>query len=236
MKKKLLVVVMALCGCSLGPTLVPDSTASVVTDTPNLATAEAEGVRVWVDGTAWRGEPLDLATRMTPLRVIIENRSTEPLRVAYRDFQLVGGSGFRYAAVAPLEATGAVSERSTSGYRIQPAAARHYVHTPRFHHRGFYVAPHYSTWYPGYAVWSTPFAYDPYGYQPYAWQQPLPTDDMIAEAMPEGAVEAGGSVDGFVYFQGVARREDAVRFELQLVDAKTQVARGTIAVPLRIRR
>lgn len=70
------------------------------------------------------------------------------------------------------------------------------------------------------------------------WRLPtaLPTQDMLAEALPEGVHEDGGRVDGFIYFQNVTR-EDQVRFELKLVDASNGTELGTpISVPFRVGR
>ena len=55
---------------------------------------------------------------------------------------------------------------------------------------------------------------------------------MIAEALPEGVLEPGGHVDGFVYFQGVMRREDRVRFDLKLIDGNSNEQLGEAVVPL----
>ena len=54
---------------------------------------------------------------------------------------------------------------------------------------------------------------------------------MLSEALPEGVVQDGGSVSGFVYFQSVTGRESAVQFEMNLVDASGGEAFGVIAIP-----
>lgn len=45
----------------------------------------------------------------------------------------------------------------------------------------------------------------------------------------------GGRVDGFVYFQGVQRREERVRFDMRLVDGNTGQPVGEAIIPLRVR-
>jgi hypothetical protein len=106
--------------------------------------------------------------------------------------------------------------------------------TPRFHGNRFYVAPHYSYFYPGYPYWSAPFPYDPYFYGPYSWPQTLPTSDMISQAIPEGVLQPNGRVDGFVYFQGISNREAAVSFDMQLVDAHANAPFARASVPMRV--
>src|SRR5262249_38294600 len=64
---------------------------------PGVATASANGVRIWVDGDAWKGRPSDLTDVLTPIYVVVENRSGHPLRVTDANFQLVGASRFRYS-------------------------------------------------------------------------------------------------------------------------------------------
>jgi hypothetical protein len=53
---------------------------------------------------------------------------------------------------------------------------------------------------------------------------------MIVKALPEGVLEPGGRVTGFVYFEEV---EDVprVRFVAQLVNASTGARFGTLTIP-----
>ena len=90
-----------------------------------------------------------------------------------------------------------------------------------------------SYFYPGLERWPGMFAYDPLYYDTMysRWPERLPTQDMLSEALPEGAVQDGGSVSGFVYFQSVTSRESAVQFQMNLVDASDGTAFGVIAIP-----
>ncbi|NOK22407.1 hypothetical protein HMI50_35890, partial [Corallococcus carmarthensis] len=85
-------------------------------------------------------------------------------------------------------------------------------------------------WYGG--PWGSPF-YSPYYYPPY-YEQPLPTEDMLNNALPEGTLEPGGTQEGFLYFQGVARREDAVTLQVKLVDAQTGEPFGSLGIPFQV--
>jgi hypothetical protein len=232
------VLVLAFAGCVVEPVLVPDRGATRVSGSDTKATAEVLGVQLRVDGAAWHGDPLELPELLTPVRLAIENHSGRPLRVAYEDFTLVGSSGFRYRAIAPVPGELPVSEAGGTPLRLvasmpTPSPVAHRPPPPPRHspHR-FYVAPHYRYRWPHPWVWVRPFRFDPYAYHRYGWAGRLPTDDMIAEAIPEGVLQDGGRVEGFVYFQGVARREKRVELQVSLVDAEDEKPFGELHVPL----
>lgn len=101
-------------------------------------------------------------------------------------------------------------------------------------HRHFFVAPYQAPYYGYFSPWPYPFGFDSlyWGQYYYAWVEPLPTPTMMNDALPEGVLEPGGSIGGFVYFQNVTPREGRVTFVAHLVDAKTQEPVGAIEVPL----
>jgi hypothetical protein len=211
--------------------------------------ANASGVQVLVDGSAWKGDPPDLGTLFTPVKVTIANQSGKTLRVSYADFSLSGSSGFKYSAIPPMSAKGQISEAPShdrlrtqlaffepsagSGMegKVQLAQFEH-----RYEHDHFLVAPHYSDFYPGWGVWPGAYPYDPFFYDNlYAsWPEKLPTQDMLSQGLPEGAVQNGGKVAGFVYFQGVGNRESAVTFAMSLVDATTGQSFGQLGIPFTV--
>jgi hypothetical protein len=105
---------------------------------------------------------------------------------------------------------------------------------PRFFHHRFYVAPYFGWLYPGFGPWPYgTWAYDPFYYDRWYgyWPPALPSQDMLEEALPEGAVADGGSVSGYVYFQMPEGSERRVDFEMALVDAKTGQQFGTVRIP-----
>ena len=217
--------VLALEACATEKVLEPAAGAQLAPGRQNVAETSAAGVSVKVAGDSWKGDPQDLGRLFTPVRVTITNTSGETLRVSYRDFRLSGASGFQYVAIPPIRARGSLSLREApSSPSFQLAGWEH--------HR-FFVAPHYSYLYPELAPWRGPFAYDPLYYDGFyaRWPERLPTQDMLSEALPEGAVQDGGSVSGFVYFQSVTGRESAVRFGMTLVDASNGQAFGMVAIP-----
>jgi hypothetical protein len=227
-------LLLLLAACVYEPVLVPDTNARTVGD--HVAVTQVQGVQMAVDGTAWRGEPMNLPELLTPVHISIDNLGQVPLRLTYRDFGIAGETGMRYTAIPPLQAQVPNSQRDTAPGAIRlslaayPAAPQHVA--PRFHHHHFYVAPYYGWYYPGYPTWAAPFPYEYYG--PYSWPQQLPSQDMIAEALPEGVLQPGGHVDGFLYFQGVYGREEHVRFDMRLVDANSGATVGTAYIPLRV--
>jgi hypothetical protein len=215
---------LALAACAHEKVLEPAAGAALAPGHQDVAEVSAAGVTVKVSGDSWRGDPQDLGTLFTPVHVTLENHSGKTLRVSYRDFTLAGGSGFHYAALPPMKARGTVSAREAPSASLRQAS---------WEHRGFFVAPHYSYLYPGLAPWPGFFAYDPLYYDSIysRWPERLPTKDMLSEALPEGVVEDGGSVSGFVYFQSVTGRESTVRFEMNLVDASGGQTFGLVAIP-----
>jgi hypothetical protein len=176
-------------------------------------------VDVTVSANQWSGYPPTLEG-LTALQVTIMNKSERPLRIRYDEFTLVHPSGFVAAALPPL---------SIRGTALVP------VQTRGFLYDRFWVAPYYARYYPWASPWNGPFAFDPWYYDSYYsyWRQPLPTQDMLAKAIPEGVIEANGHLTGFLYFQQV--QGDTVTFTMELVDAKTGESFGSVQMPFVVR-
>lgn len=238
------------------PVLMPAKDAAVYPGRRDVGLAETAGIRLMVQGDAWRGNPRHLADLVTPLHVTIENQSGRTLRIRYSDFALAGDSGMTYGAIqlmpsqnsqvgalapdgaAPVLAAEGQSARIVLAQSAQatPGARTRSIRVvrPRFYHRGFYVAPHFGWAYPGLQIWAYPFPYDSYYYDRYyqSWQEPFPTQDMLDEALPEGALETGGEVRGFVYFQHLGRRETRVDLRATLVDTANGENVAEARIPL----
>ncbi|QAT81969.1 hypothetical protein EJ065_0360 [Corallococcus coralloides] len=223
---------MLMAGCAAETKLRPVPEAGVLQGGKSSAITEEAGVRLTADGSAWQGSPSDLERRVTPVYVRLENHGDRPLRLQYKDFALVGQeSRFRYSALPPLSLRRASSSRDTE----EPARIRPAVY-PR---GGMWVGGGYGYgpwrgwgpgWYGGPWGWGSPF----YGPYPYHYEQPLPTEDMLNNALPEGTLEPGGTQEGFLYFQGVAHRENAVTLQLRLVDAQTGEPFGSLGIPFQV--
>jgi hypothetical protein len=220
-----LLSVFALEACVHEKVLEPAAGAPLAPGRQNVAETVASGVTVKVTGDSWKGDPQDLGTLFTPVRVTIQNNSGKTLRVSYRDFALAGASGFHYAAIPPMKARGTLS---SSQERSSPA-----LQLAGWEHDRFQIAPHYSYLYPGLRPWPGMFGYDPFYYDGFYanWPEKLPTQDMLSEALPEGVVQDGGTVTGYVYFQSVTGRESAVQFEMTLADANDGQSFGQVAIP-----
>src|SRR6267143_4664055 len=100
---------LALEACVHEQVFEPAAGASLAPGRQNVAEAIAAGVTVKAARDSWKGDPKDLGSLFTPVRVIIQNHSWKPLRVSYGDFSLSGASGFQYAAIPPIKARGMVS-------------------------------------------------------------------------------------------------------------------------------
>jgi hypothetical protein len=194
----------ALAGCVHEKVLEPAAGAALAPGSRSVAETASAGVTIRVTGDSWHGNLRSLERRVTPVRVVIDNRSGKTLRVGYGDFRLSGASGAHYAAMPPLQAGGT------------PSAD---------------VPPPYSRLYPD--PWAGPFGYEPphdaaiYASVP----QRLPMQDVLADALPEGVVRDGERVAGFIYFQSVTGSESAVEFEMNLSDASDGQAFGRVAIP-----
>jgi len=216
--------VLCVCvGCATAP-LRPAANAVKVNGRDQAAQAGADGVRVIADGDAWRGEPRDLRA-VVPVKVSLENGGEVPLRVRYGDFVLVLPQGIRLAALPPMEIRGTEVVNSPGYAGISPG----------FAYRGFWGAPYYRGrgFYRGLSLWSGPFAYDPFYYQSYyqRWPVQLPTGDMLAKALPEGVIQAGGHLSGFLYFQPIPEGNREVSFQAELVNGDTGESFGKVNIP-----
>jgi hypothetical protein len=239
---------VALTACATTPVLKPEPGDSIAPGT-KLVQTDVSGVQLQVGGDSWKGDPPNLGTLFTPVKVSIVNQSGKALRVSYADFSLNGSSGFKYSAIPPMSAKGQISQApSQNGLRTQLALYQPLDSSDlsgrvmlagwshHYDHDHFYIAPHYSSFYPGWGVWPYAYPYDPLYYDSlYAnWPEQLPTQDMLSEGLPEGVVQNGGKVSGFVYFQSVAKRESSVTFTMNLVDATNNQSFGQVTIPFEV--
>jgi len=225
-----------LCGCVSAPVLLPATPSVEVPGDRTVAGDLVSGVRVEVDGSAWDGAPSDLGRIVTPVLVRLTNGSGRSLRVRYGSFSLEGRSGFLYSALPPLTLRG-LAVHARPGFRPAAVRERRFVFRARPH--GFFFAPYYAPFFAlEVPLWGGPFPFDPYLYErAYAgWPGRLPTRDMVERALPEGVLQEGGDISGFVYFPDVARRETDVVFRGDLEDAGSGERFGAARLPLVVRR
>jgi hypothetical protein len=229
-KHFLVVLLMGVVCVACGPGYFrPGPGVQTVAGAPHAAKGESNGVRMVVRTDAWSSFPKNLEQEVTPIKVTIQNTSNRSVRVCYEDFALEG-YGVRYAALPPLEINESVVERPSHPVYYPPA----FVLTPRFLHRGFWIAPWHAPYYSAFRPWPDPWLYNRGYYDLYfpRWRVALPSKQMLELAIPEGVVEPGGSVTGFLYFSEIPRAVDRVTFVAKLVDGHTEETFGTIEIPL----
>jgi hypothetical protein len=207
-------------GCGHGH-LVPSDAAKVVPGTDGAAFVVADGLRCTAEAAAWKGRPDDLPAFVAPIKVRIRNDSDVPVRLRYQDFVLLGTNGRKYRPLPP------VPMDHQAGLTISPiyAAAK------------FFVAPLFHDVYPDLPPWSNRFPRDQVLYdQEYAkWGDSPPGRYVLREGLPEGMLDAGGSVTGFLYFENPVRREDRATFEAELErGGVTNSHSTTIKIPFRV--
>ena len=116
------------------------------------------------------------------------------------------------------------------GSGLEPLAG---PYQPGFGYDGFFVSPTYGPAWTGLSPWAGPFAADPLYYDTFhaRWPVELPTASMVATALPEGVIEPGGSVSGFLFFEDVPEEVERVTFRMDLVNADTGESFGGLRIP-----
>jgi hypothetical protein len=94
--------------------------------------------------------------------------------------------------------------------------------------RGFTPAPHYRTSHGRTFFPRAPWNYDEYTPRYNLWRYPLPTEDMLAKGIPEGVLDRGGTIAGFLYFAKIPADFERPIFKMELVNAASGKRFGTI--------
>ncbi len=223
------------------------------------AVATADNVTITVMPNSWNGRPRNLYTKVTPVRVRIQNNSKIPIRLVYDDFNLESPRGETFAALPPSEITGVQTvgdSKPLSGVRVIEAAYRQdhdggdrdrgrdfghghsrVIITPSFGWSNFYYAPYWNYGYYGLGPW--PYGWAPNSvyfdtYYPYMSAVQLPTRSMLRKGLPEGVIGPGGYVEGFLYFSRIDPKLEEVDFAAKLQNAKTGEQLGTIQIPFEV--
>ncbi|HEY4187444.1 MAG TPA: hypothetical protein VGP07_20375 [Polyangia bacterium] len=219
----LLVAAAGLVGCGHGK-LVPARSATIVKGSDSAAFVVIEGLRCSADSEAWEGRPGDLPGFVAPVKVRIRNQTGAPVLLRYEDFALVGKGGRRYLPLPllPLDP----GDRG-AGLTIHPvySASR------------FFIAPSFSGSYPTLAPWTASLPRDEgqYGRAYAKWGDHTLPRSVLRAGLPEGVLENGGMVTGFLYFESPVRREDRVTFQAQLAgDEAADAGVTNIEIPFRV--
>ena len=224
MRLVLVALVASVGACATEPELLPASGHTNAIGRSSLAAESRSGVTVTADGSVWDSSPKNLETELTPVWVTLHNETGRSLRVQYDEFTLRGASGAVYFALAPYVLR---ASRSRAPFEVQDGGD----------FDKFQVAPYLAPFYPWLPVWNGPLAFGPSIYS-VAWRAGLPTDSMLERALPEGVLENGGSVSGFLYFQKVDVRESRATFHagLQEPTPAWQPTRQVAAIDIPFRR
>lgn len=209
-------VVALLSGCVPPKVLAPGPSAKATS--PTAAETQVAGVTVSVDGDAWKGSP-PTSGELVPVLVTLNNESEHPLKISYESFSLNLSGGFHLLPLPP--------------YRVaQQAAIESEPVLPDFYYSSFFISPWYAPYYPGFAVW--PDAVGPgFDYNGAYGGWPVePDQNVLSRAIPEGVLDGGGKLSGYLYFaspQGDERMD--VEFTARLVDARSGEDLGEGRIP-----
>lgn len=204
----------------------PDANLAPAAGSQNAAADMLSGVRVTAMPRSWPGR-MPIENVVTPLRVRVDNNSGNPVLIRYDKISLTSPGGKIFAALPPYSIDATVSlPRLASGH---PVWSR-----PYFTGSLFAVSPLYASAYPGFPMAAGPYLYDPFYYSHFGhyWRNiTLPTPEMLRLALPEGIIGAGGSADGFIYFEEVSRDVSRVQFRMDVLNASNGETMGTINIP-----
>lgn len=214
-----LAVALVVSGCASAQRFVPASSVERAAGDASAAVVDRGGVTIVADAEAWNADPVHLPRVMTPMYVRIRNDSDREIAIRYQDFRLESDLGRTLSPMPPIAIDRAGPLRTAVG--------------PVPSSQGFRLAPYYRDLFgEDTDYWTGGFLFDPYYYDRYAeWQPALPTEAMVERALPEGVLEPGGWVAGFVYFDRV--EDDARRVTLHVaVDLPQGEERvATIEIP-----
>ena len=182
---------------------------------PEAGIGTAAGVRLMATAGDWRGWPDDLEEHLTPVEVLVENRSGRSLRIRHDAFGLVDAHGFRHPALDP---------REVHRY-LSPYGPSTYVY---FHYGFFGAYPWPGFYYP----WAYP-------YYPYSWWGPWgvgvwaePSRGAYAPRPgPEGALEDGGQVSILLFFPVPALELPSLELVANLIDQASGTLLATVRIP-----
>ena len=215
----------------LQPISQPGSQPGVAASQATAAVSQiVNGVEVTVSVEAWDGvTPIEL--QVTPVRVRMKNTSKVPVRVDFPQFaitELSEARDFRsYRAIAPYRVRDPFSVGFVGGGSFNPI----------WFGRGFRVYQPFLLYAPyGQLAYGQPYTWTPtyWNYCRSYWRNHRsPTNEMIARALPPGALDPGGQIEGWLYFERVKPEGQLVEFEAQLL-ADDEKEIGKVRIPFRV--
>ncbi len=195
-------------GCAHLPPFQPTEAAQRVADDRALATAEAGGVRLTVRAGEWEGWPSDLTEVLTPVEVLVENRSGQEVDLRPGDMTLVVPGGTRYQPLGPAEVRARLRPYRWYGYPYYVGAF------------GWYPWPSY------YRPWPR--------WYPYVWYggpMPPPSAADLPMPSPRTSLLDGGQASLMLFYPVPAEKLSALTLEAKLFTVE-KVSLGAVKVPL----
>jgi hypothetical protein len=189
------------------------------------ATSSAAGVTVVTMTPDFPGI-VDIESAVTPIKVKITNKGTTPVRIRYADFKLSAPDGTAYAALPLYKIDSSVTTSL-------PVGDYYPIADPAFRWNRFRVAPYYAGLYPGLPWYHGGFYGAPYGWDYYDTafaNVDLPTPEMRRNVLPEGVLDPGGSLEGWLYFQHVPPSKKSVTFEAT-INSERGANLGQLSIP-----
>jgi hypothetical protein len=221
-----LLFLLLLYQCSSKLILVAGSN-TVQSKSPSVAIAESLNVSIQIESQAWSGGA-SVCEKITPVKITIQNKSGYLLRIRYNEFLLKSENSKIYSAYPPFEINGTMDDPEiTLPY---PFPIRSNVISNKFA-----VASYCSRMYPSMPEYRDIRGLDSLYYCKHyaAWARILlPTEKMLQEVLPDGVLNDGGNVSGFLYFEKLANHKQRVSFYFELVDAVSGRQFGVLQIPL----
>lgn len=198
----LLAAGLGLVACAQ-PALVPDG--------PGVAgpiLQEVPGLQVAVEAGAWNARPSSLPDTVLPLLVTLSNTGDHPVVVARQDFALLDQANRQYSSIPPADVAAMYGGGGGSGVAVSPSV-------------GFGSSS---------GGWGNrSFAGGGLGFTFGSWGSDI--RDIVPLALPDGPIQPGAAVRGFLYFPRPAPDTQGVRLVAVFPDIP-----GTPQLEFRFRR
>ena len=194
----------------------------------DFALRDAHGTRYpainpFIPSVLGEADPLDPKQMLASNGLLLASRS--------------GGGGHFGGGHAFGGGRGGVTVGAPGGRRFGAAGA------PGFQGR-FYVNPGLRGYFgfgPGVFYWCYPFVRPPYYWDWVYWWGPAyyptaqPSQDVLANALPEGVLPAGSRITGFLYFKkATGQGQSNLDLAWELIDPRSSQSLGSLHVPLEV--
>jgi len=228
--KVLLPLALALafgCADKSKTTLKPAASAQNVPGMPEAAKAQSNVASLVAEIGKWPGEK-SVGKKVTPVHIVLENTGTQPILVRYRSFAIVAQDGSqKFAALPPFQIT--------SDFVAPAVIAKSAPITPKWTAMGFELDPAYATLYRGIGVADEPLDFDNAyynAYYPSIRETELPAGDAQKFVLPEGILNPGGRLDGYLLFEKVPKDQQTIMLNAALMStAEDSPEIGRLSVP-----